>query len=283
MARSVAGISAGVRGIVAAAAVVAAGAAISLGLLGPTGVVGAAPGSPASAASSAQVADLATGRNLFLQSCASCHGAQGEGGPSGPSIANAGAALADFVLRTGRMPLADPAVPMQRGRPAFDDAGIRALVAYVASLGSGPAIPSVQTTGADLAAGQQLYTANCAACHGAGGAGGTVGRDVAPGLGLADPTTVAEAVVSGPGPMPVFAFTQDQLNALAAYVEALRSLPHPGGLEIAEIGPVAEGFLAGFVGIVTLLAVARWTASGGVEDDAAVDGAAGDGADGRSA
>lgn len=269
MLSSVTGIPAGVRGIVAAAAVLAAGAAISLGLFGPTGVARAAPSS--ASASAAQVADLATGRNLFLQSCASCHGAQGQGGPSGPSIENAGAALADFVLRTGRMPLADPAVPMQRGRPAFDDGQIRALVAYVASLGSGPAIPSVQTTGADLAAGQQLYTANCAACHGAGGAGGTVGRDVAPGLDQADPTTVGEAVVTGPGPMPLFAFSQQQLDSLAAYVVSLRSLPHPGGLQIAEIGPVAEGFLAGFVGIVTLLAVARWTASGSVEEDAATD------------
>ncbi|HEY3522881.1 MAG TPA: cytochrome c [Candidatus Limnocylindrales bacterium] len=256
-----------VRGLAAAGAVVVAAAAIGLGLLGPTGVVRAAPGASSPPPGASQVADLDTGRSLFLQSCASCHGAGGEGGPSGPSIQNAGAALADFVLRSGRMPLADRATPMQRGEPVFDDAQIRALVGYVASLGSGPAIPSVQTTGADLAAGQQLYAANCAACHGAGGAGGTVGSDVAPGLSHADPTTVGEAVVSGPGPMPVFAFGQDQLNSLAAYVESLKSLPHPGGLEVAEIGPVAEGFLAGFVGIVTLLAVARWTASGSIDDD----------------
>jgi ubiquinol-cytochrome c reductase cytochrome c subunit len=266
------------RGLVAGAVVLVAAAATGLGLFGPTGAALAAPGDPSPAAPQ-QVADLTTGRALFLQSCASCHGQTGDGGPSGPSIRNAGAALTDFVLRTGRMPLPDPATPMRRGQPVFDAAAIRALVAYVSSLGSGPAIPSVQTTGADLAAGQRLYTANCAACHGAGGAGGTVGRSVAPALDQADATTVGEAVVTGPDPMPVFSFSQQQLDNLAAYVIALRNLPHPGGLQIAEIGPVAEGFLAGFVGIVTLLAVARWTASGGDEeagDEAAPDGGGGE-------
>ncbi len=238
----------------------AAGLAIAAGLvivlarvLDPPTAVGASP--------SATVADVATGKNLYLQSCATCHGAQGQGGLNGPPIANAGAALADFVLRTGRMPLANPSQPMVRQQPIFDQQQIDALVAYVASLGPGPAIPTVQTNGADLAAGQRLYAANCAACHGAGGSGGTVGNAVAPSLDQADALTVAEAVLTGPIPMPRFVFSQTELNNLAAYVLALRDLPHPGGLQIAEIGPVAEGFLAGFVGVVTLLAIARWIAS----------------------
>ena len=59
--------------------------------------------------------------------------------------------------------------------------------------------------------------------------------------------------------MPAFAFDRQQLDDLAAYVEELHHPPHPGGLPVAEVGPVAEGFLAFFVGIVTLVAVARWT------------------------
>lgn len=212
------------------------------------------------------VADVQTGHALFLQSCAACHGAQGEGGPNAPAIANAGAALTDFVLRTGRMPIADPTQPSRRGTPVFDGPSIDAIVAYVSSLGGGPAIPQVQTTGTDLAAGRQLYTANCAACHGATGAGGAVGGDfVAPPLFQSDPRTVGEAVVSGPGPMPVFSLPPDQLNDLVAYVEALKSPPHPGGLAVAEVGPVAEGFLALFVGLITLLALARWIARGPTE------------------
>jgi ubiquinol-cytochrome c reductase cytochrome c subunit len=163
------------------------------------------------------------------------------------------------------MPIANPGQQMQRHTPIFDADQIAALVGYVASLGNGPAIPSVQTTGADVAAGAQLYAANCAACHGAGGAGGTVGTAIAPPLNQADALTVAEAVLTGPIPMPRFIFSQQQLNDLAAYVVSLRSLPHPGGFQFAELGPVAEGFLAGFVGIITLLAVARWTASGPID------------------
>jgi hypothetical protein len=58
--------------------------------------------------------------------------------------------------------------------------------------------------------------------------------------------------------MPRFAFTSERLNALAAYVQELRHEPDPGGLPIAQLGPMPEGFLAGFVGIVLLLILVRW-------------------------
>lgn len=181
----------------------------------------------------------------------------------GPPIADAGPALTDFVLRTGRMPLAAPGEPSRRKPPAFDETGIAALVAFVSTLGTGPAIPTVVTSGADLSLGRDLFITNCASCHGATGAGGAVGGGfVAPSLGRSDALTVAEAVVSGPGPMPVFAFGQEELDALAGYVEELRHPAAPGGLAVAEVGPVAEGFLAGTIGVVTLLAVARWIAGG---------------------
>ena len=90
---------------------------------------------------------LATGRELYERSCASCHGEEGEGVVSrpdrlGPSPQEAGEAAAYYYLSTGRMPLSNsddqPAAP-----PAFDDDEIEALVAYVGSLGDGPAIPDV--------------------------------------------------------------------------------------------------------------------------------------------
>jgi ubiquinol-cytochrome c reductase cytochrome c subunit len=215
--------------------------------------------SPAAAGQVTQVPTLDAGRALYLQGCAACHGPAGEGTSQGPSLVRAGAADADFQLRTGRMPLSAPGAPPVRQPPAYSEDQINAIVAYVASLGPGPAIPNVVASGGDLARGRQLYIANCAACHGAAGAGGTVGGGfVAPPLDRADPRIVGEAVIVGPGPMPAFAFDQQELNDLAAYVELLHHPPHPGGLPVAEVGPVAEGFLAGAVGIVTLLAVARW-------------------------
>jgi len=46
------------------------------------------------------------GRELFLDGCASCHGMDARGIPqTAPDLHGAGAASADFYLRTGRMPL----------------------------------------------------------------------------------------------------------------------------------------------------------------------------------
>ncbi len=202
----------------------------------------------------------ARGEGLFLTSCASCHGMQGAGTANGPDIRSAGAALADFVLRTGRMPLADPAAPMERGTPQFDDVDIQALVAYVASLGQGPAIPDVVVTGAETSRGRALFVANCAACHGPAGGGGAVGGGfIAPALTSADPTTVGEAVVTGPGPMPRFSFSPTELNDLAGYVQFLRNAPHPGGATGPAVGPVTEGFVSALA-LLALLLVARWVA-----------------------
>jgi ubiquinol-cytochrome c reductase cytochrome c subunit len=228
---------------------------LALGLV--TGAVSAAT-TPLGRVDGQAVTEAGRGGDLYLTSCAACHGVQGAGTAKGPDIRNAGAALADFMLRTGRMPLADPGAPPQRGNPSFSDADRQALVAYVASFGQGPAIPDVVTSGADIRAGLELFTSNCAACHGPAGGGGAVGGGfVAPALTQADATTVGEAVITGPGPMPRFSFSPDQLNSLAAYVAYLRNAPHPGGATSPEVGPVTEGFIAGMT-LLGLLLVARW-------------------------
>jgi ubiquinol-cytochrome c reductase cytochrome c subunit len=237
-------------GLVAAGAV----AVIAWILVAPA-VVGQTP----AASEGASVSQASgAGAAIYLHSCASCHGPQGAGTLDGPDIRNAGAALVDFVLRTGRMPLAAPNLQMQRGTPLFSDADRAALTAFVASLGSGPAIPNVDTQGADVANGRSLYVANCAACHGPAGGGGSVGGGfVAPNLDQSDAQTVAEAVITGPGPMPRFSSSPDQLRDLSAYVIGLRTAPHPGGLTAPTVGPVTEGFIAG-IALLGLLLVARF-------------------------
>jgi ubiquinol-cytochrome c reductase cytochrome c subunit len=234
-------------------AMVASFALTSTMLGASSDVPAASPSAPAGA-----VTVAGHGQDLFLTSCAACHGPQGAGTASGPDIRNAGAALADFMLRTGRMPLADPGSAARGGPVQFSDADIQALVAYVASLGNGPAIPSVQVTGADVGKGRDLFITNCAACHGPAGGGGAVGGGfVAPGLVNANPTTVGEAALTGPGPMPRFSFSPDELNDLAAYVQFLQNAPHPGGATGPAVGPVTEGFVAA-IALLGLLLVARW-------------------------
>lgn len=194
---------------------------------------------------------------LYLANCASCHGPQGQGGGElGPSLIGVGAASADFYLRTGRMPLGNPDTPARRHEPFFEEEEIQLLVAYVAAFGDGPDIPQVRA-GGDVGRGWELYQANCAACHAATGAGNAVGGGYAAvGLGQATPVQVAEAMLIGPGVMPRFAYTQEQQDAIVAYVEFLQRSESPGGLPIGGVGPVGEGFVAVVVGLTLFLLIA---------------------------
>ena len=205
----------------------------------------------------AQPDPVSEGRSLYVESCASCHGPSGRGTPHGPSLTEAGAAGADFYLRTGRMPLASSNDQAVRKEPAFSAAEIEALVAYVATFGEGPGVPVVTPEAASLQTGASLYVANCAPCHGAAATGGAAGRNaLAPGLGRATPLEIAEAMLVGPGQMPVFGFSQQERDAVVAYVGHLEEAEDPGGADIGGIGPVPEGFVAWGVGMTALLAAA---------------------------
>lgn len=197
------------------------------------------------------------GAELFAAGCATCHGPAGEGAGPWPSIVGAGAAGADFQLRTGRMPFAgEPGEQAQRKPPAYDEQEIRDLVAYVATLGEGPAIPEVRLDDALLSEGQRLFAVNCAPCHGSTANGGAVGAGaVAPPLTASEPRIVAEAMLSGPGQMPVFDLPDEELAAVVTYVEFLRNAPNPGGFAIGGIGPVPEGLVAWLVGIGLLMLI----------------------------
>jgi ubiquinol-cytochrome c reductase cytochrome c subunit len=206
---------------------------------------------------------VANGRELYLTGCASCHGAEGAGTDEGPSLIGVGAASADFYLTTGRMPAAQ-GTPYQppRKAPAYSSDQIATLVAYVASLGPGPAIPDVNTSGADVANGGVLFRANCASCHQSAGAGGALSYgQYAPDLKHATATQVVEATRVGPGQMPVFnetTFTNQQATDIAAYVEYLHSPDNRGGAALGGNGPVPEGFVALIVGLGGLLVISVW-------------------------
>jgi len=211
----------------------------------------------------AQTVDAtAEGRGLFENSCSSCHGQGGQGTALGPSLTQSGAAAADFMLSTGRMPLDGPHRQAIRKPPAFDRRQIRAITAYVASLGTGPDIPAVHAASGNLSAGQELYSANCAACHSSAGAGGAVGAGLeAPALTKATPTQIVEAMRIGPGAMPAFSTTildDQQANSIARYLLYLRRLPDHGGWGLGRIGPIPEGSVAWIAGIGALLAVCLW-------------------------
>jgi ubiquinol-cytochrome c reductase cytochrome c subunit len=204
----------------------------------------------------------ANGRQLYVEGCASCHGFDASGIPgTAPDLHGVGARAADFYLRTGRMPL-DVATGEQplRSQPAYDDAQIRALVAYVASLG-GPPIPRVRPERGNVSVGQRAFTTYCGGCHQVMGRGGVVTGAVPPPLTDVTPTELAEAVRIGPYVMPAFdrrEIDDRTLDSIALYVQ--RVVQHPpdrGGWGIGHIGPIPEGMVAWLLAGGVLLLVAR--------------------------
>jgi ubiquinol-cytochrome c reductase cytochrome c subunit len=152
------------------------------------------------------------------------------------------------------MPLADSDSQALRKDSPFTDAEIEQLVDYVASLGEGPPVPEVNVSETRVATGRELYAADCAPCHGTTGTGGAVGPGaLAPSLFQASPIEVAEAMISGPGEMPLFDLTDQERNDIVSFVVYLQQERDPGGTDIGGIGPVPEGYVAWLVGGLTIV------------------------------
>jgi ubiquinol-cytochrome c reductase cytochrome c subunit len=220
------------------------------------------------------------GHEIYQRDCAYCHGADGEGTDEGPDLVaqRNGPALTDFMLSTGRMPIDDPRDPITRREARYTDEEIDAIVEHVASFGGeGPDVPRVHPERGDTSLGMLLYQDNCAACHSTSGIGGTLtegrqadvtgdvarrGASVVPSVLSSSPTEIAEAMRTGPGAMPVFAeetFDDDDVDAIVAYVSGLqRGEVDRGGAAIGRIGPVAEGAVALFAGLLALIVFTRW-------------------------
>ncbi len=205
-----------------------------------------------------------TVRQVFLRDCATCHGADAHGTDLAPSLHGAGAALVDYYLSTGRMPLSttDPGATPERGAPRYSRPTIDALVSYVSELagGGGPAIPNVDLRSGDLARGGTLFQLNCAACHSWSGGGGALLDRSAPSLHAATPRQTAEAIRGGPGNMPAFgpgALDAHQVDAVVRYVEYLRHPDDRGGWALWHLGPLTEGAVAIVLGLGALLFAIR--------------------------
>jgi ubiquinol-cytochrome c reductase cytochrome c subunit len=247
---------------------VAGYAALLLGLV----VVGLVYGAFTSTGGTAQASspapsqsDINTGKDLFDATCSSCHGLDAQGTTQAPSLIGAGAAAVDFQMSTGRMPAKEVGAQEDQKPVTFSAQQIYEIADYVASLGGGPAIPDAQqvsTAGANTALGEELFSANCAQCHGFAGAGGalTYGK-FAPPLTAATPTQVYEAMLTGPEAMPVFAdgaVSPSAKRDIIAYIEDTKVEPNPGGFSLGRTGPVTEGLVIFLGGMGFLVIIALW-------------------------
>jgi ubiquinol-cytochrome c reductase cytochrome c subunit len=223
----------------------------------------------------AAAAGVSQGEHLYGRFCVSCHGPNGVGrlpapsgtGPardqavllgSGPPLLGVGARAADFYLRTGYMPLKRNGIQPRRSRLLLGPAEIGSLIAYVASLGNGPAVPNPHPERGDLSEGQHLFTERCAGCHQIVAAGGYVTGAVPPPLQAATPVQIAEAVRIGPYVMPTFsrsAISDAQLDSIIRYVEYAKHPDDRGGWSLGHVGPVPEGLATWFFGMTVLVAL----------------------------
>jgi ubiquinol-cytochrome c reductase cytochrome c subunit len=214
---------------------------------------------------SAAASPIRQGKGLYGQYCLSCHGANGEGvHPAssrrgyGPSLRGVGALAADFYLRTGYMPLRRLGLQPRRTRVLFGEAQIRALVAYVASLKTGPSIPTPHPERGNLSEGLALFTDHCAGCHQVVAQGGVVSGALPPPLENATDVQIAEAVRIGPYVMPRFsknAISDMELDSIVRYVDYTKHADNRGGWALGDIGPVPEGLVAWFIAAAVLVAL----------------------------
>jgi ubiquinol-cytochrome c reductase cytochrome c subunit len=225
----------------------------------------AAGSSEAATAPPSVQAQIARGQVIFQQTCSTCHGLEAQGTDVAPSLIGVGSAAVYFQVSTGRMPLREQGPEAARKPPQLTPAQTRAVAEYIQSLGGGPQIPTpsqVSTAGANVALGQELFTADCAQCHNFDGAGGalTSGK-YAPDLNASTPTQIYTAMLTGPQAMPVFddtTITPAEKRDIIAYVVAARNTPNPGGFSLGRVGPVTEGLVA-FLGLLfAMVLAAMW-------------------------
>lgn len=239
-------------------------ALLVIGLLTTGGAYALVTSSATASTTSASATTAEEGEKLFLSNCASCHGIGAVGTTDAPSLVGVGAAAVDFQVGTGRMPMAASG-PQAEVKPVqFTDEQVKALAAYVATLGEGPGIPADEflTGEGDVALGAELFRINCAMCHNVAGAGGalTEGK-FAPELKDVDPAHVYEAMVTGPQNMPVFNdlnITPEEKGDIIAYLEYLNDHPSPGGLDLGGLGPVSEGLFVWIFALGAIVAVTVW-------------------------
>jgi ubiquinol-cytochrome c reductase cytochrome c subunit len=163
------------------------------------------------------------------------------------------------------MPLALRGPEAERKPTRYSQSDIDALAAYVDSLGGGPAAPTaadIDTMGANLSEGGELFRTNCASCHNFVGRGGALAHGLyAPSLTNTTPKHIYEAMQTGPSNMPVFSdktLTPEQKRNIIAALVDLRNQPNPGGHPLGRLGPVPEGLVGWLGGIGILVIAAVW-------------------------
>ena len=224
------------------------------------------------------------GTEIYEVACITCHGANLQGVKDrGPSLIGVGEGSVYFQVHSGRMPMLRNEAQAGRKPPRYSEQQALALAAYVNANGGGPGIvrdangeismESLRGSNnkdgkidpADVARGSDLFRLNCASCHNFTGKGGALSSGkYAPPLAPANEQEIYQAMLTGPQNMPKFSdrqLTADEKKDIIAYIKSAEESPNPGGFGLGGIGPVTEGMVMWFIGIVVLVAFAMWIGS----------------------
>jgi cytochrome c oxidase cbb3-type subunit 3 len=174
----------------------------------------------------------AQGRVAFADNCAPCHGAGGGGATGYPNLNDDdwlwGGSLEQIqqTIQNG-IRSSDPDTH-QGNMPAFGKDGILQKPEISAVADYVRVLAGLQKPGADQAKGQEVYAANCAACHGDDGKGNQElgAPNLTDGIWLygSDKATIEQGIINGRGNvMPAWHTRLDAttIKALTVYVHSL--------------------------------------------------------------
>jgi mono/diheme cytochrome c family protein len=178
-----------------------------------------------------------SGAQLFGAYCAGCHAPNGEGRNFGsldvrfPAIGSADFLdvatdkFLDHTLRSGRPGRKMPALAAPGA--SLSDADTQALVAFLRAMPRpAPSLAEVERAASDRAAGERLYRADCAACHGERGEGTPLGPPLAAGDAKARSRAAAfKAVVEGVAGTAMPRYSRYDAASLRALLDYTLSLP----------------------------------------------------------
>ncbi len=203
---------------------------------------------------------------LYAIQCGGCHGVDGRGGRTiaglvAPALRpdlneRLTIAYARMVMATGRMPPAGDPADNRIREVTLTPEQRRDILLFMTERFELEGDVEEPPEG-DVAEGLRVYAANCAACHGASGAGGVAGGGAwTPRVNDVTAQTLADAVRTGPFQMPRFdteQITDAEIGDMAAFLADVEE--HGGTLLFpGELNPVfASGFGAGLAAVILVM------------------------------